>query len=53
MLENIADRNMDIKMALVRSEMEMKDMLLGAGGDRILLVFLVTENMNEFCSTVF
>ena len=46
MLEKIADRNMDIKIALVRSEMEMRNMLLDAGGDRILLVFLVTENMN-------
>ena len=41
-----------LNMVLVRSQMEMRKMLLDAGGERILLVFLVTENMTEFCSAV-
>lgn len=41
-----------LNMVLVRSQMEMRKILLDAGGERILLVFLVTENVTEFCSAV-
>lgn len=41
-----------LNMVLVRSQMEIRKMLLDAGGERILLVFLVTENVTEFCSAV-